>query len=201
MPAAKRDAPGKFGGYTRSGRNFMSETVNLNVDMIRLAIAGQYGAAFKMLANCIETADAIAWNAPVGKVAFWHVAYHVTFTADLYLARDEHEFVPPAFHQPDSNFFGTPPWVKDRTVAAPQPYGNDVLIPYVRATHEKGRESVARETEATLAGPSGFGWLQITRLELHLYNIRHIQHHAGQLAAILRRDGGNGVPWAASEPG
>jgi uncharacterized damage-inducible protein DinB len=44
-----------------------------------------------------------------------------------------------------------------------------------------------RETAATLRGPAGFEWLSFTRSELPLYNLRHVQHHTGQLSAFLRR--------------
>jgi hypothetical protein len=47
--------------------------------------------------------------------------------------------------------------------------------------------SIASETEDSLAGASGFFWYEITRGEMHLVNIRHIQHHTGQLSAFLRR--------------
>ena len=34
-----------------------------------------------------------------------------------------------------------------------------------------------------------------TRAELHLYNIRHIQHHAAQLILRLRLDTDVDIPW------
>jgi hypothetical protein len=39
----------------------------------------------------------------------------------------------------------------------------------------------------SLAGPSGIKFRKCPRLELHVYNLRHIQHHTGQLSAFLRR--------------
>ena len=45
------------------------------------------------------------------------------------------------------------------------------------------------ETEGSLGGPSGFARRAFSRLEMHLYNLRHIQHHTGQLSAFLRRAG------------
>ncbi|KPJ52053.1 hypothetical protein AMJ39_08795 [candidate division TA06 bacterium DG_24] len=43
--------------------------------------------------------------------------------------------------------------------------------------------------------PSGFPWLPFNRFELHLYNIRHIQHHAGQLIERLRSQGVTDFEW------
>jgi hypothetical protein len=56
---------------------------------------------------------------------------------------------------------------------------------------------VARETAEVLSGPSGFHWRKCTRAELHVYNIRHIQHHAAQLILRLRNDAGVDVPWVS----
>ena len=33
------------------------------------------------------------------------------------------------------------------------------------------------------------------RAELHVYSIRHIQHHAAQLSLRLRLDAGVAIPW------
>jgi hypothetical protein len=38
-----------------------------------------------------------------------------------------------------------------------------------------------RVSEIDLEAPSGFHWLPFGKVELQFYNIRHIQHHAGQL--------------------
>jgi hypothetical protein len=48
-------------------------------------------------------------------------------------------------------------------------------------------ETLAAETPESLAAPSGFSRLSFSRGELHLYNLRHIQHHTGALSAYLRR--------------
>jgi hypothetical protein len=46
-----------------------------------------------------------------------------------------------------------------------------------------------------LAGPSGFRRRKCSRAELHVYNVRHIQHHAAQLILRLRLDTDVDVPW------
>ena len=43
--------------------------------------------------------------------------------------------------------------------------------------------------------PSGFHWLPFTRGEAHLYNLRHIQHHAGQLIDRIREVTDQGTKW------
>ena len=168
--------------------------------LLRSALAGQYGASLAMLDACLLPAESAgAWNEPVGKFPFWHVAYHVTVCTDMYLSPEEQSFRPPAFHRACYNFLGPPPWAPDQKVVIDQPYDRATLSGYVATCRAKAGRAVHAETEATLAGPSGFHWLTFTRLELHLYNLRHVQHHAGQLSACLRRRGGQGVGWVISQ--
>jgi hypothetical protein len=47
-------------------------------------------------------------------------------------------------------------------------------------------ETLASETRESLERESGFRWLPFSRSELHVYNIRHVQHHTGQLSAYVR---------------
>ena len=44
----------------------------------------------------------------------------------------------------------------------------------------------------------GFPWYDMSVAELVLLNLRHVQHHAGQLALMLRRHAGLGVGWIGS---
>src|SRR5260221_12828850 len=139
------------------------------------AIGGQYGAALRMLQDCLEGADPAIWLAPVGKFPFWHVAYHVLFSTDMYLSPEEKAFRRPWLHREDYNFLGAPPWSPEKKVVVDKPYERDELRTYLVTCWDKAIGSVASETEATLAGPSGFHWLPFTRLELHVYNVRHLQ--------------------------
>lgn len=43
---------------------------------------------------------------------------------------------------------------------------------------------------------SGFDWYPFSRIELHINNIRHIQHHTAQLIERLKVKGITGFPWA-----
>jgi hypothetical protein len=169
------------------------------ITVIQSAIGGQYGAALTMLHRCVENAEAGTWLAPVGQFPFWHIAYHTLFFADLYLAPEEKAFEPQEFHRADYQFLGPQSWAPQKKFIADKPYDQQTLAAYLQTCRAKAKQVVAGEADAILAGPSGFSWLPFTRLELHLYNIRHIQHHAGQLGAALRRQGNKGVGWVRSE--
>jgi hypothetical protein len=49
--------------------------------------------------------------------------------------------------------------------------------------------------DTDLDGKSGFEWLPMNKMETHLYNIRHIQHHVGQLVERLHQSGIKGISW------
>ncbi len=63
----------------------------------------------------------------------------------------------------------------------------------------KAKETLAQESAEILVGPSGFRRRNCSRAELHVYNIRHIQHHAAQLILRLRLDAGIAIPWVSRE--
>lgn len=46
---------------------------------------------------------------------------------------------------------------------------------------------------------SGFEWYPYSRLELHINNIRHIQHHTAQITERLKARGITGFSWWADE--
>ena len=46
-----------------------------------------------------------------------------------------------------------------------------------------------------LSGESRFPWLPFGPAERLAYNLRHLQHHAGQLSERIRQDTGEGVGW------
>jgi hypothetical protein len=47
---------------------------------------------------------------------------------------------------------------------------------------------------------SGFSWYQMSKLEHQFVNLRHIQHHAAQLADRLRSAADIGIKWVSGCP-
>ena len=76
-------------------------------------------------------------------------------------------------------------------------YSKEQITTYLRFCREKAIAVLAAETEESLAAPARFG-RPISRLELHVYNIRHVQHHAAQLILKLRLEAGVDIPWVGS---
>jgi hypothetical protein len=73
-------------------------------------------------------------------------------------------------------------------------------LAYVPICRQKVFDAISGETAESLAGPSGFSYCKFSRAEPHIYSIRHVQHHAGQMSAYLRRVdpahiGQRSLPW------
>ncbi len=161
---------------------------------IRSAIKGQYQAALSQLAAVVRQCPDSAWTGAQWKFPFWHVAYHALFYTHLYSSADEKSFRPWSKHRKDYQFLESTPWPPHTLPEPHQPYVRDELLAYVMELSAWLDRSV---DAAELEAPSGFFWLKLSKLELHLYNLRHLEHHTGQLVDRLRNAAGFAVDWVA----
>ncbi len=73
--------------------------------------------------------------------------------------------------------------------------GSETYLQYCR---QRCHDVVGAETSESLMAKTKFPRKDFSRAELHVYNIRHIQHHAAQLIMRLRLDFQTDVPWFRS---
>jgi hypothetical protein len=151
----------------------------LMLELFKKILTNQFEASLCMLNDCIEKCPPQSWCGIIGKYAFWHVAYHTLCFADLYLSPGEATFQMREIHPTGWNEFDEE--YPSRRFEKPE------LSQYVALCRQVALESIGAETKESLEGPTGFHRLTFARAELHLYNIRHIQHHTGQLSSYLRR--------------
>jgi hypothetical protein len=155
-------------------------------------IARQYRASLAMLGQAISLCPEPLWLAPEYPNRFWHIAYHSIFYTHLYVQRTEGDFVPWAKRKKDYHFLGSFPWEPEKKPNIETPYTKDDVLEY----HELCRAEVETKVpDLDLGAASGFSWLPFNKLELQFYNIRHIQHHTGQLADRLRTAANLGLMW------
>jgi len=166
------------------------------LDTYKQLIANQFEAVFCKLNTCIGRCPEAAWNAPVGNNALCQVAFHTLFFADLYLGHDEESFRAQPFHRANESFFAEYEELEDREPLAL--YERGPVRAYLAHCRGKASQVVAAETADALRARCGFGWLPFSRAELHVYNIRHVQHHAAQLSLRLRLDFQENIPWFKS---
>jgi len=155
------------------------------------SIARQYSSALAMLRKAIELCPEDLWLSGSPNRT-WHIAYHALFYTHFYLAPSDTEFVAWEHHRPESNYFGTVPGKPNASLQIHEPYTQAELLQYADfCRHEIEKQTATLNLEAA----SGFYWLPFDKLELQLYNIRHLAHHTGQLAERLRSQANIGISW------
>jgi hypothetical protein len=173
--------------------------VNAPADPIRDALRRQYHAALAMLRDAIERCPEATWYDASPANAFWQVAYHALFFAHVYAQPNHAAFVPWPGHQQDNqnpDGIPGPPDPSSTLPLIPRPYTKAEVLAYWTYCDE---HADAWFDALDLAQPdSGFHWYRVPKLEHLIVNIRHIQHHAAQLADRLRAAHGIGVRWAGS---
>ena len=131
-----------------------------------------------MLDQCVRNCPEQHWEGLVASGSCRWVVYHTLFFTDYYLSPTEE-----AFELGELNLRGG----DERLPVACPGLSQADSREYLAICRRKAVETFARETSAVLEGPSGFPTKRFSRGELHLYSMRHIQHHTGQVSAYLRR--------------
>jgi hypothetical protein len=172
------------------------------IDTVKSLLASQFEASLCTVAHCVAKCPAELWNAPVAKYPFCQVAFHTLFFADYYLGPDPESMRQQPFHLANPNFFADYEQLQDREPVSL--YERPAIERYLAFCRTKAVATVNAETEADLTAPAKFARRNCSRAELHVYNIRHIQHHAAQLILRLRLDTDIDIPWIGAgwrEPG
>jgi hypothetical protein len=163
---------------------------------VKQLLINQFEAALCTLEMCIVRCPDAAWDGRVGKLMFCQVAFHTLFYTDFYLGLNEESFRRQPFHLANSDLFRDYEELLDR----PQVllYDKPGVKAYLEYCRNKAADAISVETADSLVAPCDFPRRNMTRAELHVYNIRHIQHHAAQLSLRLRLDFGENIPWVGS---
>lgn len=146
-----------------------------------------------MMHHCIKVCPADRWEGKIANATFRQVAYHTLFFVDLYLSPNADAFKLRDLHHEGGD---------ERGPTLSRGLNQEQTLEYLEICRQKAIDTLASESRQILQGPCGFP-RKLSRGELHLYNIRHIQHHTGQLSAHLRRldpslTDSKTLPWVAS---
>jgi hypothetical protein len=163
------------------------------LDTVKKLILSQFEAALCTLHLCIERCPEPDWNKPVGTKPFCQAAFHTLFFADYYLGQNESSYRDQPFHRQHPDFFRDYEELEDRKPLLL--YDRPTIRLYVQHCREKASRVIAGETEASLRARAEFTRRTFSRAELHVYNLRHIQHHAAQMSLRLRINHGIDIPW------
>jgi hypothetical protein len=166
------------------------------LDIVKTLIVNQFEAAVSTLNACIVKCPEAAWNAPVANYKFCQVAFHTLFYADYYLGVTEEDFRREPFHTENAHVFRDYEELEPR--APVLLYERPWISTYLQYCRQRCHDVVAAETAESLAAKTKFPRKSFSRAEGHVYNIRHIQHHAAQLILRLRIDSQIDMPWFRS---
>lgn len=172
------------------------------LETVKTLLVNQYEAALSMLKAAVDQCPDALWHERVASYPFSRVVHHTLFFTDLYLGADDASFDRQPFHLRHKALFeGLGLDVEPLEDPAQPRHDKASLLTYLEFCRGKATEIVAAETEETITAPAGVragGRRNYSRAEMHIYNIRHVHHHAAQLGLRLRLDTGEGVEWVGS---
>ena len=147
----------------------------------------QFGAAIDMLENAMRACPESLWGDREQKPEFWYVTFHTLFYLDLYLSESDKGFHPPAPFTLDE--------MDERGLMPDRVYTKEELLIYLGHGRKKCKATMEALTDEMIHKRCGFDWLEMSIVEAHLYNMRHVQHHAGQLNMMLRHEIDSAPRW------
>jgi hypothetical protein len=148
----------------------------------------QYQAALAMLQQTITLCPDSIWNSPDDKTRFWNIAYHALFYTHFYLQDSAQTFTPWSKHRAEYNNMGG---------ILSEPYDKESLLEYLALCQQ---QVVERVPQLNLEAASGFDWLRFSKLELLIYNLRHLVQHLGELMERLGTRADVEIDWVGSKP-
>ena len=138
-----------------------------------------------MLGNAISLCPENLWS----DTRFWYPAYHTIFYLDYYLSTEPDKFMPPSpFTLSEFDPDGKMP---DRI------YSKKELLDYLEFTRKKCFELINDLIEENAAKRFANEYRNYSRFEIILYNMRHVQHHAGQFNLLLRQNIDDAPKWVS----
>ncbi len=154
--------------------------------ILKESIWKQFGASIDMLENAITLCPIEHWDTDR---KFWYNAYHCLFFLDYYLTMEPKNFSPPSPFTLSE--FGDE--MPDRV------YTKKELLDYLQSSRNKCHQLIASLTKEKLIERwvNVSGTMNYSVLEILLYNMRHVQHHAAQLNLLLRQGINNAPGWVA----
>lgn len=162
------------------------------LNTLKNALSAQFGAAIEMIKNAIEMWPARLWKK---EKRFFYMACYTLFYLDYYLT------MPPERFKPALAFVvggrGKRPAEAVGDLKPERFYTKKELLNYLEFCRFKCESCIKNLREDSL----GSRWVEedggrnYAFLELLLYNMRHVQHHAAQLNLMLREQLGDAPSW------
>jgi hypothetical protein len=149
----------------------------------------QFGASIDMLGNAIDACPDELWSDRSQQPEYWYLVFHTLFWLDFYLSESREAFAPqPPFGLEEMDPAGVLP---ERV------YTKDELKTFLEHGRRKCRAYIDNLEDETAGQRCKAGSPDMSVVELLLYNMRHVQHHAAQLNLILRQKIDSAPGWVS----
>jgi hypothetical protein len=144
----------------------------------------QFGAALEMLAESIQTCPKEVWEA---NQVFSFQTYHTLFFLDYYLSTNPVGFAPPSE-------FSYSEFDEEPVIVI---FSQKMLLTYLAACQQKAQTLILGLDEqlASQRWINESKTMDYSLFEILLYNLRHVQHHVGQLNLLLRQHIDHAPDW------
>lgn len=151
----------------------------------------QFGASIDALERTIEMCPDEVWGDPAKLSDAWHepwyLTFHTLFWLELYLHGSKEGFRPlEPYGLEELDPTGVLP---DRI------YSRAEMLAYLHHCRQKCKATIESLTTESAQRVCKFRWGEFSFIELLLYNMRHVQHHVGQINLILRQRIDNAPRW------
>ncbi len=147
---------------------------------LKKIIWSQLGASIEMLENALLSCPEDVWSTNSKFQDFWYIAFHTLFFLDFYLSESPDNYNPPSP-------FGLSE-LDPEGILPERVYTKDELKSYCKHCRNKCKTAIKNLTDEKANQHYKFGSIDLPIIELILYNMRHVQHHTGQLNLILRQN-------------
>ena len=154
------------------------------------SIKNQLNASMKMLEIAILNSNEEAWifqNDSKENLYFWEICAHIIFFLDFYFSTfnknlkniTENYLLPDFLHK----------YSKNRLSNLNTMINKEDMMSFYHHTKSKINHYFENDISSQFEDQSGFPWLEMTKLELIIYNIRHIMQHVDMLNQMLKKLG------------
>lgn len=152
-------------------------------------ITSQYNASLEMFENSLSSCPESLWQDASYENRFWHIAFHTMFWTHMYLNDTEHSFEKWEKHIEDYQWlnFRSNNYAEEEVI-----YSKEEVLNYLSFCRA---QLSGHLPTLNFENAGGFSWIRVNKLELHIYNIRHIQHHTSQLTDRLKEVEDTPIKW------
>ena len=162
------------------------------ITLIKDSLWKQFGASIDMLHNAIDRWPEHLWNTNRRPL---YLGYHTIVFLDYYLTIPPKGFSPALPYTTNDNWKEIDGAVDD--MIPTENYTKKELLQYLRACRDKCHSLITSLDEQKINERwiDESGRKNYSVLEILLYNMRHVQHHAAQLNMLLRKEINDAPKW------